>query len=166
MRAEPTWGRVGGKRAPMCVTPIIPLFLPQRQLAMAGLTTVEGFSTRYSSAVWSNTDQQLLGSDCSPLLQKVPLWVGSPKGYSVMNKIASYPFILPAQWNHMSKVSKPGPSGYDVYDRGAVMRMARYELALSFTAYTCPLNFEALQLEGEQHFAVWTKKVTSLLQLL
>lgn len=66
-------GREERKRAPMCVTPIIPLFLPQRWLAMAGLTTVEGFSTRYSSAVWSNTDQQLLGSDCSPLLQKVCL---------------------------------------------------------------------------------------------
>lgn len=46
---------------------------------MAGLTTIEGFSSRYSSAVRSNTDQQLLGSDCSPLLQKVCL-NGEPRG--------------------------------------------------------------------------------------
>lgn len=83
-----------------------------------------------------------------------------------MNKIASYLLILPAQWNHTSKVSKPRPSGYDVYDLGAVMRMPHYRLALSFTAYTCPLNFEALQLQGEQCFALRTKKGTTLLQLL
>lgn len=80
----------------MCVTPIIPLFLVQRQLAMAGLTAVEGFSSRYSSAVRSNPDQQLLGSDCRPLLQKVCLWVGSPEGFSVMSKITLYKVILPA----------------------------------------------------------------------
>lgn len=57
---------------------------------MAGVTAAEGFSSRYSSAVWSNADQQLLGGDCSPLLQKVCLAVGSPKGYSVMDKITSY----------------------------------------------------------------------------
>jgi len=61
------------KTAPLDVMPVIPLFLLQRQLAMAGLTTVEGFSPRYSTAVRSNTDQQLLGGDCSPLLQKVHL---------------------------------------------------------------------------------------------
>lgn len=88
--------------APMCVTPLIPLFLLQRKLAMAGLTAPEGFSSRYSSAVWGNTDQQLLGGDCGPLLQKVCLGVGSPEGYSMMNKITSYKFILPAQGNHMS----------------------------------------------------------------
>lgn len=83
---------------------------------MAGLTAAEGFSSRYSSAVWSNTDQQLLGGDCSPLLQKVCLGVGSPKEYSTMDKITSYKFILLAQWSHMSNASKPSPSGYDVCD--------------------------------------------------
>lgn len=72
------------------MTPLIPLFLLQRQLAMAGLAEAEGFSSRYSFAVWSNTDQQLLGGDCSPLLQKVCLGVGNPEGYSMMNKITSY----------------------------------------------------------------------------
>lgn len=85
---------------------------------MAGLTAAEGFSSRYSSAVWSNTDQQLLGGDCSPLLQKVCLGVGSPKGYSTMNKITSYMFILLTQWNHMGKGFKLRPSGYDAYDLG------------------------------------------------
>lgn len=73
---------------------------------MAGLTAAEGFSSRHSSAVRSNTDQQLLGGDCSPLLQKVCLGLGSPKGCLMMDKITSYKFIRLAQWNYMNKVPK------------------------------------------------------------
>ena len=64
------WGK---QTTPVYVMLTVLLFLLQRWLAMAGLTTVEGFPERDPSAVWGNTDQQLLGSDCSPLLQKVCL---------------------------------------------------------------------------------------------
>lgn len=121
---------------------------------MAGLTAAEGFSSRYSSAVWSNTDQQLLGADCSPLLQKVCLGVGSPKGYPTMDKITSCKFILLAQWSHMSNVSKQRPSGYDVCHLGVLMGMAQYRFAFSFTVYTWPLNSEALLRKGNQYFGI------------
>lgn len=54
----------------------------------------------------------------------------------------------------MDKVSKTRPLGYDVCDLGALLGMTQYRLALSFTAYTCPLNLEASQLKGNQHFAI------------
>lgn len=34
------------------------------------------------------------------------------------------------------------------------MGMTQYGLALCFTAYTCPLNFEVLQLKENQHFGI------------
>jgi len=36
----------------------------------------------------------------------------------------------------------------------ALMGMTQFRLALSLTAYTCPLNFEVLHLKGNQHFVI------------
>lgn len=59
--------------APLCVHLCTPLMtsLLQGRLAMASIAAAEGVSQRCTSAVWSDPNQQLLGGDCSTLLQKV-----------------------------------------------------------------------------------------------
>lgn len=175
--AEPKWDRADGKRGEQlpCVSMWHLLFLCfffrgswpwQASLRLKGFhrdTRLLCGATLISSC-WVVT-----AAHCF----KRCVWMRSPEGHSTMNKITLCKLILPAQWNHMSKVSKPRPSGYDVCDLGALTGMRQYRFALSFTIYTCPLNFEALQLKGKQHFAIlqcfkelWTDKVTSLLQPL
>lgn len=89
-----------------------------------------------------------------PTASKGVFGSGEPQGILSDGQDNLIQFILLAQWNYMSKVSKVRPSSYDVCDLGVLMGITEYRLAFSFTAYSWPHNSQTLQHQRKQHFDI------------